>query len=344
MDQKHAHRKDEHIFIAEKQYTAKSNNGLDQIRILPNNLPELSFDEIDYSTSLAGKKMEVPFFINAMSGGSPTTTKLNKKFALAANETGIAMATGSQSIAIKFPEISPSFQVVREQNPTGFVIGNLGAGNNLHNAKKAVSMLSADALEIHLNAIQEIIMPEGDRDFYWQEEISEIINQLQVPVIIKEVGFGISPNTLKILKKINAKYIDLSGHGGTNFAKIENQRLHGEDFSCLDDLGLNIAECLIASQSYHDDFSFTASGGIRTPLDIIKCLCLGADNVGISGLFLHTLLKDDVSGLIKLIEEFKHQVKSIMTILGCKNIAELRDVPLIFSNELLSFKKQITNF
>ncbi|MFT9097670.1 type 2 isopentenyl-diphosphate Delta-isomerase [Liquorilactobacillus sp.] len=341
MDQRHAHRKDEHVFIAEKQFSTQSNNGLDQIRILPNNLPEIAVEEVDYSTSIAGKLSAVPFFINAMSGGSPSTRKLNKKLALAANETGIAMATGSQSIAVKFPDASTSFQVVRESMPNGFVIGNLGAGNNLHAAKEAIKMISADALEIHLNAVQEIIMPEGERSFYWQDQIAEIAAELEIPVIVKEVGFGISPATLEELKKINIKYVDLSGRGGTNFARIENQRLHSENFNCLDDFGMNIAECLIASRPFENDFSFTASGGIRDALDIVKCLCLGADNVGISGLFLHTLLKEDIAGLIKQIESLKHQVKAIMTILGCHNVDELRKVSLILSDSLLNFKNQL---
>ncbi|MFT8823874.1 MAG: type 2 isopentenyl-diphosphate Delta-isomerase [Liquorilactobacillus mali] len=341
MDQRHAHRKDEHVFIAEKQFNIQSDNGLDQIRILPNNLPEIAVEEVDYSTTIAGKKAAIPFFINAMSGGSPSTTKLNKKLALAANKTGIAMATGSQSIAIKFPDTSASFQVVRKSMPNGFVIGNLGAGNDLHSAKKAIKMISADALEIHLNAIQEIIMPEGDRNFYWRDKIAQIVANLDVPVIVKEVGFGISPATLGKLKKINVRYIDLSGWGGTNFARIENQRLHTENFDSLDDFGMNIAESLIAAQLYKNDFSFTASGGIRNAMDIVKCLCLGADNVGISGLFLHTVLKEDVAGLVKQIEDLKHQVKAIMTILGCHNISELRQVPLILSSDLLNFKKQL---
>ncbi|MDV7757928.1 type 2 isopentenyl-diphosphate Delta-isomerase [Liquorilactobacillus mali] len=341
MDQRHAHRKDEHVFIAEKQFNIQNDNGLDQIRILPNNLPEIAVEEVDYSTTIAGKKTAIPFFINAMSGGSPSTTKLNKKLALAANKTGIAMATGSQSIAIKFPDASTSFQVVRESMPNGFVIGNLGAGNDLHSAKEAIEMISADALEIHLNAIQEIIMPEGDRNFYWRDKIAQIVANLDVPVIVKEVGFGISPATLKKLKKINVKYVDLSGWGGTNFARIENQRLHTENFDSLDNFGMNIAESLIAGQLYKNDFSFTASGGIRNAMDIVKCLCLGADNVGISGLFLHTVLKEDVAGLVKQIEDLKHQVKAIMTILGCHNISELRQIPLILSSCLLNFKNQL---
>ncbi|KRL04219.1 type 2 isopentenyl-diphosphate Delta-isomerase [Liquorilactobacillus oeni] len=341
MDELHAHRKDEHVFITQKQYQADAQNGLNQIRLLPNNLPEISFSEVDYKTTLAGIEMKIPFFINAMSGGSKTTAQINQKLATAAAKTGLAMATGSQSIALRYPETAPGFKIVRKTLPHGLVIGNLGAGHGLHDAKNAIKMLKADILELHLNAAQEIVMSEGDRTFFWKDNIREIVGRLGRPVLIKEVGFGISPTTLSKLKELGVKYVDLSGRGGTNFAKIENQRLHGEDFSVLNNFGLTTAETLIGSQFFQKDFSFTASGGIRNALDIVKCLVLGADNVGISGLFLHTVIKKDVSGLISLINTLKHQVKAIMTILGCHDITELRQTDYVLSVELENFKKQL---
>ncbi|KRL98009.1 type 2 isopentenyl-diphosphate Delta-isomerase [Liquorilactobacillus satsumensis] len=341
MDEQHAHRKDEHVFIAEKQYCQVAANGLEQVRLLPNNLPEISAAEIDLSTQLAGLKVETPFFINAMSGGSKQTARINQKLAAAAAQTGLAMATGSQSIALNSPAAAASFQTVRQELPQGIVIGNLGAGHGLHDAKQAVKMLNADLLELHLNAVQEIIMPEGDTEFFWSRNIREVVQQLAVPVIVKEVGFGISPQTLKKLKTLGVHYVDLSGRGGTNFAQIENQRLHEMDFSVLNDFGLTTAETLVASQPFQADFSFTASGGIRTSLDIVKCLVLGADNVGIAGLFLHTVLKEDIAGLVTLINTLKQQIRAIMTVLGCHNIKELRQVPYVLAPDLLSFKEQL---
>lgn len=340
----HSHRKDEHVFIAEKLYQSESTNGLDQIKLFPNNLPEIAWDEVNITTTLAGIPIPAPFFINAMSGGSPSTAKLNEKLAAAAAATGIPMATGSESIALKLPEVESSFSIVRKTIPDGIVLGNLGADHNLEDAKKAVALLKADILEIHLNAAQEIVMPEGDRKLKWRENLKKIITNLEIPVLVKEVGFGISPRLLQQFKNLGIKYVDLSGRGGTNFAKIENQRRHAKDFPLLDDFGLSTAETLIASQPFQKEFSFTASGGIRNALDIVKCLVLGADNVGISGLFLHTVLKQDSAGLIELIEKLKYQVQSLMVLLGCHNIAELRQADFTLGPELYIFQKQLQNY
>ncbi|MFT8819871.1 MAG: type 2 isopentenyl-diphosphate Delta-isomerase [Liquorilactobacillus nagelii] len=341
MYDQHSHRKDEHVFLAEKFYQAQPDNGLAEVRLIPNNLPEISVAKVNLTSTLAGKKIAVPFFINAMSGGSPETAKLNQKLAVAAAATNIPMATGSQSIALKFPQAAASFKVVRQNLPNGLVIGNIGASHNLADARAAVEMLQADVLEVHLNAAQEIVMAEGDRQFYWEENLQQIISGLSVPVIVKEVGFGISPTTLERLQKIGVKNVDLSGHGGTNFAKIENQRRRAKDFSLLNNFGLTTAETLLASQHFASSFSFTASGGIRDALDIVKCLVLGADNVGIAGLFLHTLIKEDVAGLINLIEDLKKQLKSIFALLGCANPTELQQVPYLLSTDLNNFKQQI---
>lgn len=339
--QQHSHRKDEHVFLAEKFYQQQPANGLNKIRLLPTNLPEISLEEVDLTTTLAGKSIPVPFFINAMSGGSLATKKLNAKLAHAAQKTGIPMATGSQSIALKYPELAPTFSIVRQVMPAGIVIGNLGAGHGLAAAKKAVSMVQADILEVHLNAAQEAVMAEGDRNFYWKKNLQEIVANLDVPVIVKEVGFGIRPQTLRTLQQLGVKYVDLSGHGGTNFAKIENFRRPQKDFDLLDNFGLTTAETLIASRSFANDFSLTASGGIRTAADIIKCLVLGADNVGIAGLFLHTLIKKDTAGLIALIEQLKDQLRLLMLVLGCRTIKDLRQVPFLLSADLENFSQQL---
>ena len=337
----HAHRKDEHVFIAEKQYRPIADNGLDQVRLLPATLPELGLDEITLTTTLAGKQVAYPFFINAMTGGSPQTDKINEKLAYVANKTGLAMATGSQSVGLKAPKYAQGFTTLRALLPENMVIGNLGADHPLENCQKAVAMLSADALELHLNAAQELVMPEGDRSFYWLENLKHATQNLAVPVIVKEVGGGISPLALAKLKQCHVKYVDLSGKGGTNFIAIENERRKRKEYHFLTDLGLTTAEVLLAAQPYKADFSFTASGGIRNALDIAKCIALGADNVGISGLFLHTLLKEDTTGLIALIEDLKQQLAQIMLLVSCKNITELQQAPYVLSAELLAFRSQL---
>ncbi|WP_282709012.1 type 2 isopentenyl-diphosphate Delta-isomerase [Ligilactobacillus sp. Marseille-Q7487] len=336
----HSHRKDEHLFIAQKLYQKESSNGLQNVRLIPNNLPELSLTQIDLSSHLVGKDIAVPFFINAMTGGSPQTKKINERLAKIAQKTNLAMAVGSQSVALKNPAVADGFSVVRQNAKQNLIIGNLGASHSLKNAKKAIRMLDADALELHLNVGQELVMPEGDLEFFWKDNIKQIVANLSVPVLVKEVGMGISPLILQELKSLGVKYVDLSGKGGTNFIAIENQRRTLKDFAYLEDFGLTTAEVLIGAQAFKNDFSLTASGGIKTALDIAKCIALGADNVGISNLFLHTLVRFGDEALISLIEQLKEHLRKIMLLVGCKNIVELQQAPYILTADLLAYQKQ----
>ena len=336
-----AHRKDEHVIIAEKLYQESASNDLGEVQLLLDSLPELSLEEIDISTKLAGRDISAPFFINAMTGGSPETGKINRRLAKIAQVNNLALATGSQSVALHDKEAVHSFKVVRENDPIGFIIANLGASHGIEDALKAIEMTAAQALEIHLNPAQELVMPEGDREFYWLEQLTGLIRQSPVPVIIKEVGMGLSPKTLAKLQKIGVQYIDVAGYGGTNFIEIENERRHRKEYSFLKNVGLSTAKSLLAAQKFSNDFSITASGGIRTALDIVKCLALGADNVGISGFFLHTLIKQGDEGLDRTVKDLKKQIAKIMLLLGCKNIAELHEQKVILSAELQAFRNQL---
>ncbi|WP_334116027.1 type 2 isopentenyl-diphosphate Delta-isomerase [Ligilactobacillus sp.] len=341
----HSHRKDEHVMIAEKLYRKKSSNGLEGVRLIPANLPEISLDEVSLSTTLAGKKIEAPFFINAITGGSETTDRLNEKLAMAAAATGLAMAVGSQSIALKDPAFARGFERLRSINQDGIMLANLGAGHPLKNAEQAVRMISADALELHLNAAQELVMPEGDSSFYWLDNLVELKKCLNVPVLIKEVGSGMTPQTLKILAENNFSYVDLAGSGGTNFAAIENERRKGkETLSFMQELGLTTAETLLGARKHERELhglALTASGGIRNAEDIVKCLVLGAENVGISGMFLHVLIKDGTDGLIERIEELKLGVRTLMALLGCRTVSELKKTQVILSGELKNTVEQL---
>ena len=338
------HRKDEHIFIAEKLYHSQSNNQLDEIKLLFNNIPEIAVQDVSLKTTLMGYPIDVPFFINAMTGGSPETDKINFKLATVANYCQIPLATGSASVALKNPESQKGFKKLRSLTPDTLLFTNLGAGNNLKNASAILKLTHADGLQLHLNVAQELVMAEGDRQFYWLQNIEQIVNKLSKPVMLKEVGQGISPPTLKSLKNSKIKYIDLAAGGGTNFIDIENERRHDKhDYSYLSNIGLTLAQSLIGAQPFRNDFSLTASGGIRNALEIIKSLVMGADNVGISGYFLHTLIKEGTEGLINKINLLKEEIKNIMVLLGCRCIKELHNIPYILSSNLNNFKEQLKN-
>lgn len=328
-------RKNEHVSLAEKFAKETRKSDFDSFRFVHHSFPEMSVADANLSTSFATLDMDSPFYINAITGGSSWTKKVNEKLAVVARETGIAMATGSISAALKDPSVKDSFTIVRETNPNGKIFANLGAGQTLENAKKAIDLIQADALQIHINSPQEIIMPEGDRDFSnWLTDLEEIVQQVAVPVIVKEVGFGMSRETIQQLTAIGVKTIDISGQGGTNFAQIENYRRTSEKFDYLEDWGQSTVISLIEAQPFIDKVEILASGGIRNPLDIVKSLSLGARAVGISGLFLHMALRDGVEATILEVTAWKKQLASIMALLGKKSINDLNQTDVILLGEV----------
>lgn len=213
----HQHRKDEHLSLAIKYWREQRNKtaGLtfSDLRLIPNTLPEIALEDIKLSSNFLGASFEFPFYIEAMTGGTPRADKLNAQLAQIAKSQGLAMAVGSQSIALKYPELAAGFKNVRALHPSGFLFANLGAGHSLENAKRAVEMIEANALEIHVNTAQELPMDEGDRAFRWLDNINEISEKLEVPVIVKEVGFGMSQQTFKQLSETAVSAINIGGNG-----------------------------------------------------------------------------------------------------------------------------------
>ncbi|CAI2596105.1 Isopentenyl-diphosphate delta-isomerase [Apilactobacillus kunkeei] len=335
-----SHRKDEHVSLAIKFYNKTSHAGFDQLRFVHQGIPEISLDDIDTSTTIENIKMDFPIYIEAMTGGSEYTKKLNQKLARIAKSTGIAMATGSQSVALKDDSVASSFEIVRETNPNGIVFSNLGASADVSRAKAAVKMMNSNAIEIHINTPQEMIMPEGDREFNWIENIKSIQEELDCPVIVKEVGFGMSKQTIQQLVNAGVKNINISGKGGTNFSKIENYRRKKQEMDYLEDWGQTTVESLLEAQPFKDKVNIIASGGIRTPLDAVKAIALGATSVGIAAPILYSLIKNGEEETIEFINDFIYGMKSTMTMLGAKNLSELQNKKLILNADLLSYVSQ----
>lgn len=335
------HRKDEHVFIAEKLYQAENNNRLNEVQLIFQNIPEIAKNEVSLSTKIMGYQVDSPFFINAITGGSPQTDKYNFHLAKIANRCHLPFATGSVSVALKHPSNAVGFKKLRVLTPDTLLFTNLGAGNGIDAARKALHLTNADGLQIHLNVAQELVMPEGDRKFYWKDQIKNIQEHLDKPLMVKGVGQGITPLTLTTLSKIGVQYIDLAGKGGTNFIAIENERRHDTDYSFIKDIGLSLAECLLGAQMFRKQFSLTASGGVRNALEIVKSLVLGADSVGISGMFLHILINQGPEALIEEIQNLKSQIKDLMVMLGCRTIQELHSVPYLLSSDLISIQRQL---
>jgi isopentenyl-diphosphate delta-isomerase len=324
-------RKLEHIRLALAQRNGER-SGFQDIRFVHPSFPEINLDEISLETQIGGLKFSSPILINAMTGGAEQTKAINRELALVAAETGLAMAVGSQRAAIQDPSLISTYSVVREVNPRGILIANLGANAGVREARLAVEMIGADLLQLHVNAPQELTMPEGDRSFRGLlQRIEEIVQNSPVPVIVKEVGFGMSLETYQKLLEAGVRIIDVGGRGGTNFIRIENERRGGSKYSSLEEWGQTTVISLLEASPFLEHATFIASGGIKHALDIAKSLALGASAVGIAGLFLRILQYKGRQALIEQIGHFHEELRVIMTLLGCKNITNLRNVPLVIT-------------
>lgn len=298
------------------------------IYIENNALPEIDFDEVDTSIEFLGKKIDFPLMINAITGGGEDLSDINEDLARLAKLFNIPMAVGSQTIGIESEECCGSFEVVRDiMGPEGIVIGNISANTSLENFLKADEMINADAMQLHLNVAQELFMKEGDRKFKGVEEnISNIVKNYNKPLIVKEVGFGISKEVATRLQKKGVKYIDVAGSGGTNFIEIEENRDINSDFSDVYEWGIPTAKALIECREISKDLKIVSSGGIKTPKDVLKSLIVGADIVGISGEILSYLMHGGVDAAKEYIESLIKKTKILMVLLGKKNIEELKTV------------------
>lgn len=340
MTSQHSHRKDEHVSLAEKFYQSTETSSFDQVRILHQSLPELALSDIDSTTSFEHHQIAYPVMIEAMTGGSERTGQLNAQLAQLAAATHLPMAVGSQSVALKEPDLSGTFALVREYNPNGMIIANIGAGHSVEDAQAVVKMISADALQVHINVAQEIIMPEGDREFYWLDQLAAIVAKLDLPVIVKEVGFGMTAKTVQKLMAIGVTAVDLSGRGGTSFAQIENFRRPEKEMAYLSDWGLTTTESLLEMRKLSSRPVIIASGGIKTPLDAIKALALGADIAGMAGEVLHHLITTDYDATEDWLSHWLTDFKQLMLLTGSKTIKDLRKQSMVFSPELESFARQ----
>jgi isopentenyl-diphosphate delta-isomerase len=330
-------RKDEHFAWALKMFENREND-FDLVRFVHQSVPESDINQINISTQFLGENYSRPFYINAMTGGSKKTATFNRRLAEVAARTGLLMATGSVSAGLNDQELVPTFSVVRETNPSGKIFANVGANRNLEDAKRAIEMFHADGLQIHVNAPQEIAMPEGDREFArWADNIHEIVTNLNVPVIVKEVGFGMSYETIQKLMELGVRAVDVGGTGGTNFIAIENARakhLHKADFSYAEDWGQSAVISLIESEPFQDKMDVLASGGVRNALDIVKALSLGAKSVGMAGLIQHEMQTVDVEGTIEFIHNLERDIRYIMAMLGARTIEDLQKKPLVLQGNV----------
>lgn len=291
-------------------------------------LTDLDFDKIDTSVEFLGKKLSFPLLINAMTGGAEVSYDINENLARLSSEFNIALEVGSQKVALKNEELKDTFTIIGEIfNKNNLLISNLSAMSSLEDAKNALEMINADAIALHLNPAQELIQIEGDRSFNnILKNIENIVKNLNVPVIVKETGCGISKKVCKELLNIGVKYIDTGSVGGTNFIEIESLRRDDLDFTNIYNWGIPTAKSIIDCRSVSKDFTLIASGGIKTSEDIIKALVLGSDMTAIAGEILKYLIYGGYKSASKYLKSLIYQTKILMMLVGCKSIKELKNV------------------
>ncbi len=322
-------RKSDHIRInLENDVSSKLSNGLENYRFIHNALPELKLVDMDLTQVIFNKKVSLPLLISSMTGGTEQALKINETLAVAAEQCGLAMGVGSQRAAIDDPILGKTFNI-RNLAPNILLFANLGAvqlnyGYGLDECKKAVDMIQADGLIFHLNPLQEALQPEGDTDFSkLLNKIELICKQISVPVVVKEVGWGISVEVARRLINVGVSGIDVSGAGGTSWSQVERFRLSDEyDIQVAEsfiDWGIPTAEALTSIRNEFSAIPIFASGGLKNGMDIAKSLALGANLAGMAGVFLKAAVVS-TEHLINKIKVMEKILRISMFVTGSKDL------------------------
>lgn len=332
-----AARKDDHLRLAAAQQDERPARGAwDDVEFVHHALDAIDPGACDLAVEVAGLRWDVPFYVNAMTGGSARTGEVNRALAIAAREARVPLASGSMGIALDRPETAPTFRVLRDENPDGLLFANVGVERSADDARRAVDLIAADALQVHVNAVQETVMPEGTTQFSsWLGSLERIVAASEVPVIVKEVGFGLSGRTLRRLADLGVRVADVAGRGGTDFARIENDRRAGGDFAYLSGWGQTAPACLLDAPQ--GALELLASGGVRTPLDVVRGLALGARGVGVAGTFLKTALDGGANALAVQLAQWRDHTRAFLALLGAPRPADLMRTDLVVRGDLAGF-------
>ncbi|QQS38938.1 type 2 isopentenyl-diphosphate Delta-isomerase [Candidatus Woesebacteria bacterium] len=337
-----AKRKIDHLKIALSEGAQIGNSGFDNYRFIHNALPEIDFDKIDTSTSFLGKKVNYPFFISCMTGGVKEGLRINRNLAKAAQKKGIAMGVGSQRVAIEHKELESLFKA-RSVAPSVPLMANVGIvqlnyGFTHKEYLRCVDMIEADALVIHINPIQEIIQPEGDRN--WENllpKLEKVVKVVKVPVIAKEVGFGLSDGVIRRLYNIGIRIFDTAGWGGTNWSYVEAMRGKADRNlgTLFSNWGIPTTESINMAKKVKVEkrgkMTILGSGGVRNGIDIAKAISLGSDMVGLATPFAQAALQS-TKEVEDMIDRLGLELKTTMFGLGVNSLSHLSKAQLIKYN------------
>jgi isopentenyl-diphosphate Delta-isomerase len=333
-------RKSDHIKInLEQDVRSALTTGLEKYQFIHEALPELDLNRVDTTLSLFGKTLSAPILISSMTGGTEHAGTINMRLAEAAQSVGVAMGVGSQRAALEHPEQAGTFQV-RRVAPDILLFANLGAvqlnyGYTLEHCRRAVDMIQADALILHLNPLQEAVQAGGDVNFEGlAKKIEEICKKMEVPVIAKEVGWGISEKTARLLADCSVAAIDVAGAGGTSWSQVEMHRAPDEFTRQLAatfvSWGIPTAESILNVRKAAPEMTVFASGGLKDGLDIAKCVTLGASLGGMAGQFLKAAAIS-TENVIEMMKLTKRQIEVTMFAAGVGKLEGLKNGKLVNS-------------
>jgi isopentenyl-diphosphate delta-isomerase len=321
-------RKDEHISICLKEEVGfRKKNGFEKYDFVHQALPELNLADIDTSTTFLGKPFTLPFFIEALTGGSSAAASINRNLAKAAASLGIGMGVGSQRAMLSHPSLTPTY-CVRKTAPHILLLGNIGATQlcelKTGDIEAMVAAIEADGLAIHLNAAQEMCQPEGDRN--WRDVLSNIqriCTEISFPVVVKETGCGIDEGTARRLSEAGVSALDVAGAGGTSFTKVEYYR-GAQTSEALGEWGIPTAESLQQCRAAVS-LPLIASGGIRNGVDCAKAIGLGASLVG-CGLPLLKAANQSHHEVVRYLASMGEELKKVMLLVGARTISQLQRI------------------
>lgn len=334
----HQQRKSDHLRInlQEDVNSKHVSTGFERYRFVHCALPDLNLEDVDTSTTLLGKRLAVPLLISSMTGGTPEARAINERLAEAAQAAGIGMGVGSQRAAIEDLSLADTYRV-RHVAPDILLFANLGAvqlnyGYGPDECRRAVEMIQADALILHLNPLQEALQPEGNTRFTGLlTKIETICRALDVPVVVKEVGWGLSEQVARRLAGIGVAALDVAGAGGSSWSEVEMHRATNEHerrvAAAFAGWGIPTVESLLAARRGAPDLPIIASGGIRDGIQIAKALALGATACGVAGPFLHAAVQS-TAAVAEVISTLTAQLRAAMFAAGIADIPALRHASL----------------
>lgn len=328
-------RKTEHIRLCldENVEGVNKSTGLEGISFIHNALPEIDFADIRLDTNFLNKPVQAPFLVSSMTGGSALAAEINQNLAVAAEAKGWAIGLGSTRALLESDAHQESF-LIRKQAPTAPLFANIGAvqfnyGYGAEHCQRIVDMTGADSIVLHLNSLQEVVQDGGDLNFKdLLPKIEEVCKKLDVPVGIKEVGFGIDGSVARKLSDVGISYIDVAGAGGTSWSQVEKFRsedpLRKAAAEAFNSWGIPTKDCIVSVKSEVDNIPVVASGGMKTGLDAAKAITLGADMIGFARQLLRAATESSEE-VMRAMDQIEFELKMTMFGIGAENLAALKN-------------------